>query len=314
MSSQAPLASPALPSKLPVERLTQSVPESFPAINTVKERITLGKDHLAHYRQQATDVTDQIANAPQMAEQWALNRPEMAELQGAPEVLQEFTQQPLAYQEQLASLNDTQQLLSRLQQALLSRAQDHFAGHWPQVTQAQQELTKLKKKHVGVPGGQEVSPKKNSLSGKPLGERLVYGGSMQVLPGPPQALQAAPQLGYQISKQWLIGLSAQYRAKLQTDGRRLDTEAPVFGGSLFTHYQFFRGFLMHAEGEWMSQLIDAEQDLRTGQAHWLLGLGKMYPLAEKWRGKVVLLYNVSHRKQSLYPKPWMVRFSFHRMN
>ena len=315
--NKAPPASTTIPSELPtVEKLTQSVPESFPAVNTVKVRITLGQDQLTRYGQQATKITDQITNAPQMAEQWALDRPEMAELQGAPDALQEFTQQPLAYQKQLASLNDTQQLRSRLQQELLSRAQDHFAGHWPQVAQAQEELAKLKKKHVGAPGGQEVLPKKNSLSGKPLGERLVYGGSMQVLPGPPPALQAAPQLGYQISKQWLIGLSAQYRAKLHPDSRRLDTASPVFGGSLFTHHQFFRGFLMHAEGEWMSQLIDAEQDLRrrTGQAHWLLGLGKMYPLAEKWRGKVVLLYNVSHRKQSLYPKPWMVRFSFHRMN
>lgn len=290
------------------------MPESFPAVPAVRERITLGQDQLTRYSQQTTKITDQVANAPQIAEQWVTNRPEMAELQGAPEALQEFAQQPQAYQQQLASLNDTEQLRSRLQQELLRRAQDHFAGHWPQVAQAQKELTNLKKKHVGVPGSQDILPKKNSLSGKPLGERLVYGGSVQVLPGPPFARQAAPQLGYQASKQWLIGLSAQYRLKLQTDRRRLGTEAPVLGGSVFTHYQFFRGFLLHAETEALRHHAVAQQDVAapSWQANWLVGLGKMFPLPGDWQGKVVLLYNLSHKQQPFYPKPWMVRFGVYR--
>ena len=173
---------------------------------------------------------------------------------------------------------------------------------------------KLKKKYTGLPGGQDLLPKKNSLSGKSLCERLVYGGSIQVLQGPPPTLQAAPQLGYQISQRWLAGLGAQYQLKLQADRRGVDTESPVYGGSAFTHYQFFQGFLIHAEGEAMSHFVSGYQDVpdRMWQASWLIGVGKTYPLTGQWQGKVVLLYNVSHQSQSLYPKPWIIRFALYR--
>ena len=310
--NQSSVASPAVSSKLPVDRLTSSVPESFPAVHAVQERITLGQDQLTRYGQQATEVTDQITNASQAAEQWVNNRPEMAELQSAPEALQDFTQQPQAYQEQLASLNDPHYLKSRLQQELMKQAQDNYAG-WSRVAEAQQKLTTLKKK-PGLPGGQEVAPKKNALSGKPLGERLVYGGSVQLLPGPPRTLQAAPYLGYQASKRWLVGLSVQYQLKLQQDRRRLDTKSPVFGGSLFTHYQFYQGFLVHAEGEAMRQYKALKKDVSTSfwQANWLVGIGKTYSLPGQWQGKIVLLYILSHKQQTAYPKLWMVRFGFYR--
>ena len=303
-----------LSSKLPIDPLKPSVPESFPAVHAVQERITHGYDEFTQYQQQATGFTQKLANLPETAEQQLVHRPELAALQEQHEALQDFTQQPQTYQQQYASLSDQQQLTSRLQQELLSRARDHFVGHWPQVAQAQEKLMKLKKKHVGVPGGQEMLPKRNDLSGKPLSERLIYGGSVQVLPEPPLTVQAAPQLGYQFSKKWLAGLGAQYQVKLRADRRGLDTASPVYGGSAFTHYQFFRGFLIHAEGEAISQLITGKQDVpeRSWEANWWVGLGKTYPLAGQWQGKVVLLYNLAHRQQSIYPKPWIVRFAFYR--
>ncbi len=80
------------------------------------------------------------------------------------------------------------------------------------------------------------------------------------------------------------------------------------------HYQFYRGFLLHNEGESMRHHVVSQKDEATQrwQTSWLVGIGKTYSLPGQWQGKVVLLYNVSHGRQTLYPKPWMVRFGFYR--
>ncbi|WKN42513.1 hypothetical protein [Tunicatimonas pelagia] len=185
--------------------------------------------------------------------------------------------------------------------------------HADQLQDAQRSLQKLKKKYSHVQADQNVFLRKSSLKGIPISERLVYGSGFQILSNAPFGVQLAPYLGFQLNRKWLGGFSASYRLQLRDDGRGIQTQQSIYGGSAFTHYQFFKGFLLHAEFELMSQPISAPQQddlIRQWQKSAFIGVGKTYALTKHIQGKIVVLYDLLHSEESLYSRPWVVRFAF----
>ena len=305
----APLtALPLVPSDKipPLPAIKAQLPQQFPAVHAVQENIQRWQQPLTQYQQQASTWSQKLSNIPQSAEQQLTSRPEWKALQqqNAPEWMQSASDNP----QQVAALQKAQ-----MQQKILAQAQDHFASHTQAVATARDKMMQWKKKYRRVQTDQDIFEKKSSLQGKSLGERLTYGGGFQVVPGPPLGIQTAPQIGYQINKKWLMGISGNYRVQLTADRRRIVTNGATYGGSTFTHYQFWKGFLVHGEAEMMSQSVRKQDAIqRTWQTNILAGIGKTYNLVGQWQGKVILLYNITHQQQSLYPRPWMIRFAFYR--
>ena len=291
----------------PLPTLKAQLPQKFPAVDAVQKNIQRWQQPITQYQQQASSWSQKLQNIPQSAEQQlAASRPELKVLQenAQPAWMQSASDDP----QQAAALQEAQ-----MQQKILAQAQDHFAGHTQALATARDEMMQWKKKYRRVQTDQDIFEKKSSLQGKSLGERLTYGGGFQVVPGPPLGIQTAPQIGYQINKKWLIGMSGNYRVQLTADRRGIVTNGAIYGGSTFTHYQFWKGFLVHGEAEVMSQPVRQQDAIqRTWQTNMLAGVGKTYNLVGQWQGKVVLLYNITHQQQSLYPRPWMIRFAFYR--
>ena len=302
----------ALPSvphhKIPPLPTLKALPQKFPAVDdAVQKNIQRWQQPITQYQQQASSWSQKLQNIPQSAEQQlAASRPELKVLQenAQPAWMQSASDDP----KQAAA-----QQKAQMQQKILAQAQDHFAGHTQALTTARDKMMQWKKKYRRVQTDQDIFEKKSSLQGKSLGERLTFGGGFQVVPGPPLGIQTAPQIGYQINKKWLIGMSGNYRVQLTTDRRGIVTDGAIYGGSTFTHYQFWKGFLVHGEAEMMSQPVRRQDAIqRTWQTNMLAGVGKTYNLVGQWQGKVILLYNITHQQQSLYPRPWMIRFVFYR--
>ena len=301
----------ALPSvphhKIPPLPTLKALPQKFPAVDAVQKNIQRWQQPITQYQQQASSWSQKLQNIPQSAEQQlAASRPEL-------KVLQENAQPAWMQSASDDPKQATAQQKAQMQQKILAQAQDHFAGHTQTLTTARDEMMQWKKKYRRVQTDQDIFEKKSSLQGKSLGERLTFGGGFQVVPGPPLGIQTAPQIGYQINKKWLIGMSGNYRMQLTADYRGIVTNGAIYGGSTFTHYQFWKGFLVHGEAEVMSQSVRQQDAIqRTWQTNMLVGVGKTYNLVGQWQGKVVLLYNITHQQQSLYPRPWMIRLAFYR--
>ena len=308
---------PALPT-LSVRKLTSQLPDLPAPVHAVRERIGIWQQKLSAqtgkisaFQSKVTPYTSSLEAGTEALEQQALQHiPEQGLLQQNHQALQDWQgQQQQAF--------DQEQQRAQLQQRLMTSAQDHFAHHSESLSQAQEQLSDRKRKYSMVQG--EEKQKRTSLSGKPLTERLVYGGTLQVLKGPPLAVDLSPQLGYQFDKRFTAGVGATYRLSFADQWvglrRSVVTDNAVYGGRAYLQFDVIKGFLLHGEYERLSQAVPQDnQDVPTRgwQTSALAGIGKTYRIAGKWEGQVLLLYNFRHQQQSVHTRPWVFRFGFQR--
>ena len=310
-----PLAIPSVGQRLPESTLPKlapqrpDLPEPIHAVREHaadwQEKLSKYTSGLSEYQNKAAAYTTSLQQGGQVIEQQALQQlPEDQLLQRNQAALQDWKARQAFSKEQQQA---------QLQQRLLASAQNHFAHHSESLRKAQAQLVDLKRKYTLVQGTQKQ--KRSSLQGKPLGERLVYGGTMQILKGPPLAFDLSPQLAYRFNRRVTSGLGATYRLALSDDYRSVVTTDAVYGGRIFVEYEAIKSFLLHGEYERMSQVVPStNQDVssRSWQTSVLAGIGKTYRITGKLQGSVLLLYNFRHQQQSVHTRPWIVRFGFQR--
>lgn len=287
--------------ELGVPRVVSQRPDLPPPVHAIREHATAWQEKLSAYPARLSEYLGKAAALEKEAlKQVAQHSPDGQLL---PESLPNTGTVAAA----------TEQQRAELQQRLLASARDHFAQHQPELQQAQQQLADLKRKYSLVQGEQQQ--KRSSLQGTPLGERLVYGGTMQINRTPSLAVDLSPQLAYRWNKRISTGLGATYRLTLSEDYRSIITDNVVYGGRAFAEHEVIRSFLLHGEYERMSQpspAVNRDAAQRTWQTSLLAGIGKTYRIAGKWQGSVLLLYNFRHGKQNIHARPWVFRFGFQR--
>ena len=195
----------------------------------------------------------------------------------------------------------------------LAKFQDKIKG-------AQQTMTKFKKKYASVPSSSDMSKatKRNSLAGKPLGERVTLGGNFQILRGNPIAADLSPLIGFRWTKKWLLGIGGTYRVTLSQENKlSYLVDQDVMGYQSFAEYRLIKGFYLHGSFERMATRTDPKVEDESWQ--WvnggLAGLGKSYRLTKKIKGNALILYNFFYESgKSPYPRAWMIKMGFQLNN
>ncbi len=259
------------------------------------------------------DKVSQISQFTSSLEQKAIEKTGLKELQQLSGQVDQWKQQSVKHHEQLKQYQDQNFLREQAQAKLLEKAKNHFATHGDKLKEAQEKLAKFKRKYTGELTEEGKPIKQSSLQGKPLSERIVYGGQLQVVPGPPVSVDLSPMLGYQISKHWMVGVGGTYRANFQPEKKYIVRSGEIYGVRAFTEHQIIKGFFMHGAYEMMNtEVNDKLQDSYTRE--WvegvLVGVGKNYHISRKIEGRVMILYNLMHQEKTPYPRPWMIRFGF----
>ena len=297
---------------LPIEKVAPELPSMPQPVHAVQEhtaawqeKLSQHKSSLSQHQGKVTQYTTPLQQGGQALEQQALQQTPGGEL------LQQNHQALEAWQGEQALTAEEQQ--AQMQEKLLSTAQDHFANHSEALHTAQGKLQDLKKKYKQVQTDQDLYMKKSSLEGEPFGERLTYGGTMQVLTQPQLAFDVSPLLGYRFNKRFTLGVGATYRLALSKNPVSVVTENATYGCRAYAEYNIIRSFLLHGEYERMSQAAPApgQDDLqRSWQTSLLVGVGKTYRITNKLQGSILFLYNLRHDKQTVYPRPFMIRAGF----
>ena len=297
---------------LPIEKVAPELPSMPQPVHAVQEhtavwqeKLSQHKSNLSQHQGKVTQYTTPLQQGGQALEQQALQQTPGGEL------LQQNHQALEAWQGEQAITAEEQQ--AQMQEKLLSTAQDHFADHSKALQTAQGKLQDLKKKYRQVQTDQDLYIKKSSLEGEPFSERLIYGGTMQVLTQPQLAFDLSPLLGYRFNKRFTLGVGATYRLALSKNPVSVVTENATYGGRAYAEYNIIRSFLLHGEYERMSQAAPApgQDDLqRSWQTSLLVGIGKTYRITNKLQGSILFLYNLRHDKQTVYPRPFMIRAGF----
>ena len=290
----------------------------------------LNPDFLSRHQQQLQQYTgqiktyqDQVNNVPETLEQKARGMEEM----------EAFESQKAAfnpYQEQMEQLGKEEYAKEQVAQKAKTMAKDHFAGQQEKLLAAQSRLTKLKKKMGKLGGGGlngEKIKRENTMKGKTLGERLVFGGNFQLHPGEEVSLDISPTLAYRWTKMFRLGLGGTYRTTFDEKEKFfLSDENEVFGFRGFAEHDVYKGFFAHIEYERLKGSHGLVQNGTVGDGNsdpWqngaLAGVGKRYKIRNKIKGNVMLLYNFLFERvegtnqnghEGLYRGPWNLRFGF----
>lgn len=224
------------------------------------------------------------------------------------------SKQPMeGYKDQAEKYQDQAYAKEQAKQKVVSAAKDHFSHHADKLKAAQELMVKYKKKYNGVTSLKDL-PKggQNPVKGKPLKERLNFGGNFQLHQGNPISIDISPLASYKITGKISLGIGGTYRyaTPIKTKMGNLVAEG-VYGYRGFAEYHFFKSFYAHAEYESMYKRRDGEA-LVARKENWvsgcLLGIGRHYKLSNKLKGNISLLYNVLHSEDSPYQKPLVFRF------
>lgn len=228
---------------------------------------------------------------------------------------------------QLEGLTDKEAAYAQLTNGAFEYSPEELANMTPEkvvgpllgkdnlVENAHTNMWKLKQKYSKVQNSNDLSTaiKSNSLEGSSLDKRLKLGGTFQ-FHSMKNGLQldVSPSLAYQLNKDFLIGLGATYRASF---GERKESDIPVsvYGGRLYSQHKLFKGFLLHAETEFLSveSTIPNSEKVMTKQTQgFLAGLGKEFKFIKGLSASTLWLYHFNHTKTSAYKSPWVFRLGF----
>lgn len=184
------------------------------------------------------------------------------------------------------------------------------------LAEVQSRLDKKKKQYTAVPSLRDSSTwvKKNSLKNQPFEKRLVTGGHFNWHPRPP-SLDAAPTLGYRLTKKITAGIALNYRVLFPEFRWKSITTTHRIGIGSYLQYQMTRSLLTHLEGEAASErMTGIESSKRNWDYTVYAGGGWEAALRGKWKIQTLFLYDLSrlHRGSASANNPWTIRVGLQR--
>ncbi len=217
-------------------------------------------------------------------------------------------------------LDDSDYLKEQVATQFTKHATEYFAKHNDQLKAAQGKLAKLKNKYGSLISMKNPPKKKeNPLKGKTLGERLTVGGNFQLYKTQPFGVDVSPQLAYQLTKKFSMGVGGTYRTGFNKEKDFLFTkEKEAYGFRAYSEHDVYKSFYAHVEFERMYEknFVEVTSDLPTTKwnSNALLGIGKTYHFTKGIKGNVMVLYNFLNDKTNPYRRPWNIRFGFELKN
>jgi hypothetical protein len=143
-----------------------------------------------------------------------------------------------------------------------------------------------------------------------MGNRWYFGGGIGLSFGTVDYVEIAPMVGYRVTPDFNLGLSAFYRYR-NDDRYEESVSTNDYGGSLFAQYQVVPTLFLHGEAEYVNyEYILANLDTASDtDTNLLAGLGYGWPVGGS-SIYFLALYNFSYDENDFanpYDSPWVFR-------
>ncbi len=153
-----------------------------------------------------------------------------------------------------------------------------------------------------------------SLKDQTFGERLYFGGNFGLQFGDQTVVDVNPLVGYRITEQLSVGVSATYIYYKFKDPYNIypSYSTNIYGGSIFTRYYFLENIFAHVEGEVLSLEVPdyiRQRYVRQSVFGFYVGGGYRQPLGDRSSLNILLLYNLNEDRNSPYQNP-IIRIGF----
>ncbi|TRX51641.1 hypothetical protein FNH22_24070 [Fulvivirga sp. M361] len=241
--------------------------------------------------------------------------------------LEAFKSNSEKYQDEMSKYQNRAEIKSRGTEMLKQDAMKHLNKHRQKLSAARKKLSTLQNKYISIPNSNDMSTavKRNSLKGKPLKERVYFGGNFNLNTFDPFSLDISPQLGYKINRRFVIGLGGTYR---KTFADSISSSPPIpaesHGYNMFSYYDIpgiiGKGFFVSGEFERMTREQILQQNNNPNESpgkevRWIsvlmLGAGKRISIGRMVDMNLLMMYNFLHDPDNpIYPRPWVLKVGF----
>jgi len=241
----------------------------------------------------------------------------LEEVQGLAKIVEKPTSNPMAKMEEAQkTLEKGFQSKEYVNEIIKQRLDKLIKEKGPEavtqrLTDAHESMAEYKRKYDELQDIKDLPKKKsNPLRGKPLGERLAFGGNLQINRQKPLTLDAGVELAYRFTPNSELGVGGAYRFKLEK-GANLGTVTDLLNVRSFYHHQIWRSVGIQANYEFNYGLPRTEQVVEGLSKQWtqsgLIGLRNEQPFLKNIGGYLTMQYDLFHKPESPNPK-WVFRF------
>ena len=232
-------------------------------------------------------------NAKELATRFGGN--EVTEFNTFDKKMTEMKAAPEEYKKQLEQYKDPIKAKKELKQKATEQLSQLDA-----VKGLQDKIGLAKKKYSTLLNSNDLSTgiKEKSLKGRPLRERWVIGGNLNIADTAPLMIDLSPQFGYRVNKKFQVGINIVYRLKF-VDSVRISNAISQdhYGYGAFATYSIILNFFAYAEFEQAASLIKSNTPDKPSR-EWLnnvfVGVGRKFKIHPKVNGTVLLLWNPVH--------------------
>jgi hypothetical protein len=134
------------------------------------------------------------------------------------------------------------------------------------------------------------------MAGKPVGQRLIPGITLQTAKGEGFMMDFGLQLGYRVTGRLRSGVAGVYRLGFDESYNTFVKAQDVYGGRFYSQFLIRKGIYVHAEYELLNSPdilspSETRQNVSSGQ----FGLGKQFNISRKVKGHTLFLYRAEFK-------------------
>lgn len=196
------------------------------------------------------------------------------------------------------------------------KALDYFAKNPEKLEAASQKASKLLSKYRMFSNSNNLddATRRTSMEGKSLFERLVIGGTFNVISTKPLSLDLSPQIGYKFTSRFFVGAGINYRVTFSDSIKHSWYVTPKNTAlKTFVNYDILKSWHAYLEGEvtGVSGNSVEQKEKDKWNANYFIGAGRRFLIHPKLYMTMTALYNLNNQTQNhIYPQRFQVRIGF----
>lgn len=235
---------------------------------------------------------DQVKQAPEELERQLVARSGIKETE---KYMSKLEQQ----RAMLEKYKDRKLVEQEIRNKTLNLANDKLGHQLEPVKKADEKLDKKRKAFGNFQSIKNI-PKRpvNEMKRKPFRQRLVPGITLHFFQTDNKKLfDVGLQGGYKLNNRFVAGLGGIYRVAVSKNYNYYVSNYGMYGGRLFTEITLAKGFMAHADFEYLSlssRYYPGIEALKANVLQSNFGLGKSFQISKRIRGSALGLYRVEY--------------------
>jgi len=218
----------------------------------------------------------------------------------------------------LSELDISSDLIKIQKENIALKSKAFLKKHQTKINNQQNEIRTLKHKYKNVQSTKEMTGfiKHTSLKNEPFLKRFVPGGGFSLIGLDPFRFKSSLLLGWKINTKLESGFTGifqtTYIGRLNNLTHKKDQS--VYGYSVYTNYNFYKGFIVSLELENVNSKINIPNNeaLRKWRQSVLVGIGKNFRLKNWLALQTIALVNIRNLKSqpNYFSAPIVLKTNF----